>query len=162
MQMVEAGGHSADSKRGDEYDMVEVIVLLPLLGTSVVYYLLQQRTQPHARRSEIERNFRRQSEIQRGFLRVFPMTSAQGKEGLMKRWMNRSGCDRTEAMRLATEERGGITAEANFLFELRRADRNSKFLMTANGPAQSGHSAERQGRLSTMVAPATARSPDFS
>jgi hypothetical protein len=88
-------------------DMVEVIVgvLLLLLGTGVVYYLLQQRTQPHARRSEIERNFRRQSEIQRGFLRVFPMTSAQGKEGLMKRWMNRSGCDRTEAMRLAAEER---------------------------------------------------------
>ena len=88
-------------------DMVEVIVgvLLLLLGTGVVYYLLQQRTQPHARRSEIERDFRRQSEIQREFLRVFPMTSAQGKEGLIKRWMDRSGCDRTEAMRLATEER---------------------------------------------------------
>ena len=87
-------------------DMVEVIVdvLLLLLGTGVVYYLLQQRTQPHARRSEIERDFRRQSEIQREFLRVFPMTSAQGKEGLIKRWMDRSGCDRTEAMRLATEE----------------------------------------------------------
>ena len=87
-------------------DMVEVIVdvLLLLLGTGVVHYLLQQRTQPHARRSEIERDFRRQSEIQREFLRVFPMTSAQGKEGLIKRWMDRSGCDRTEAMRLATEE----------------------------------------------------------
>jgi hypothetical protein len=86
-------------------DMVEVIVgvLLLLLGTGVVYYLLQQRTQPHARRSEIERNFRRQSDST-GFLGVFPMTSAQGKEGLMKRWMKRSGCDRKEAMRLATEE----------------------------------------------------------
>ena len=92
-------------------DMVEVIVglLLLLLVTGVVYYLLQQRTQPqravpNARRSEIERDFRRQSEIQREFLRVFPMTSAQGKEGLIKRWMDRSGCDRTKAMRLATEE----------------------------------------------------------
>ena len=88
-------------------DMVEVIVgvLLLLLGTGVVYYLLQQRTQLHARRSGIERDFRRQSEIKREFLRVFPMTSAQGKEVLIKRWMDRSGCDRTEAMRLATEER---------------------------------------------------------
>ena len=92
-------------------DMVEVIVgvLLLLLVTGVVYYLLQQRTQPqravpNARRSEIERDFRRQSEIQREFFRVFPMTSAQGKEGLIKRWMDRSGCDRTKAMRLATEE----------------------------------------------------------
>jgi hypothetical protein len=32
------------------------------------------------------------------------MTSAQGKENLIKRWMDRAGCDRTEAMRLATEE----------------------------------------------------------
>jgi hypothetical protein len=88
-------------------DMVEVIVgvLLLLLGTGVVHYLLQQRTQLHARRSEIEQDFRRQSEIQREFLRVFAMTNAQGKEGLIKRWMDRSGCDRTEAMRLATEER---------------------------------------------------------
>jgi hypothetical protein len=47
---------------------------------------------------------RQQSEIQRDFQRVFSMTSAQGKEGLIKRWMDRTGCDRTEAMRLATEE----------------------------------------------------------
>jgi hypothetical protein len=46
----------------------------------------------------------RQSDIQRDFQRVFSMTSAQGKEGLIKRWMDRTGCDRTEAMRLATEE----------------------------------------------------------
>jgi hypothetical protein len=32
------------------------------------------------------------------------MTSAQGKEGLIKGWMDRTGCDRTKAMRLATEE----------------------------------------------------------
>jgi hypothetical protein len=32
------------------------------------------------------------------------MTGAQGRERLIKRWMDRSGCDRTEAMRLATEE----------------------------------------------------------
>jgi hypothetical protein len=35
---------------------------------------------------------------------VFYMTSAQGRGNLIKRWMERSGCDRTEAMRLATEE----------------------------------------------------------
>jgi hypothetical protein len=29
---------------------------------------------------------------------------AQGRERLIKRWMDRSGSDRTEAMRLATEE----------------------------------------------------------
>jgi hypothetical protein len=32
----------------------------------------------------------------------------------------------------------GITAGANFLFELCRADPNSKFLMTANGEADMG------------------------
>jgi hypothetical protein len=32
------------------------------------------------------------------------MTSPQAREGLITRWMDRSGCDRTEAMRLATEE----------------------------------------------------------
>jgi hypothetical protein len=84
-------------------------VLLLLFGAGVVYYLLQHRTQtqrpiPYARRSEIERDFGGQSEIQRDFSRVFSMTSAQGKEALIKRWMDRSGCDRTEAMRLATEE----------------------------------------------------------
>jgi hypothetical protein len=73
--------------------------VLLLLSGGVAYYLLQRRTQPQrpvpiARRSEIERDF----------ARVFSMTSAKGKEGLIKRWMDRSGCDRTEAMRLATEE----------------------------------------------------------
>jgi hypothetical protein len=36
--------------------------------------------------------------------RVFSMTSAQGRENLIRRRMDRSGCDRTEAMRLAIEE----------------------------------------------------------
>jgi hypothetical protein len=44
------------------------------------------------------------SEIERDFARVFSMTGAQGRERLIKRWMDRSGCERTEAMRLATEE----------------------------------------------------------
>jgi hypothetical protein len=38
------------------------------------------------------------------FARVFSMTSPQGKENIIRRWMDRSGCDRTEAMRLAVEE----------------------------------------------------------
>jgi hypothetical protein len=46
----------------------------------------------------------RRSEIEQDFARVFSMTSPQGREGLITRWMDRSGCDRTEAMRLATEE----------------------------------------------------------
>ena len=74
-------------------------LLLLLCAAGVAYYLLQHRTQPqrpalNARRSQIERDF----------ARVFSMTSAQGREGLIKRWMDRSGCDRIEAMRLATEE----------------------------------------------------------
>jgi hypothetical protein len=82
-------------------DMEQIIagLLLLLCGAGVAYFLLQHRPQlqravPNARRSEIERDF----------ARVFSMTSAQGKEGLIRRWMYRSGCDRTEAMRLATEE----------------------------------------------------------
>ena len=63
-------------------DMVEVIVdvLLLLLGTGVVYYLLQQRTQPHARRSEIERYFRRPSEIRRVFA-CLPYDERAGERG---------------------------------------------------------------------------------
>ena len=49
-------------------------------------------------------DFGRQSDIQRDFARVFSMTSPQGKENIIRRWMDRSGCDRTEAMRLAVEE----------------------------------------------------------
>ncbi|MEA2899457.1 MAG: hypothetical protein QOJ84_5072 [Bradyrhizobium sp.] len=89
-------------------DTADIIVglLVVLAGASVVYYLLQHRTLPvpHARRAEVGREVGRQSEIQRDFSRVFSMTSAQGKENLIKRWMDRAGCDRTEAMRLATEE----------------------------------------------------------
>jgi hypothetical protein len=89
-------------------DTAEVIVwlLVVLVGAGVAYYLLQHRTQPvpNARRAEVRREVGRQSEIQRDFSRVFSMTSAQGKENLIKRWMDRAGCDRTEAMRLATEE----------------------------------------------------------
>jgi hypothetical protein len=89
-------------------DTAEIIagLLVVLVGAGVAYYLLQHRTQPvsNARRAEVRREAGRQSEIQRDFSRVFSMTSAQGKENLIKRWMDRRGCDRTEAMRLATEE----------------------------------------------------------
>jgi hypothetical protein len=89
-------------------DTAEIIVglVVVLVGAGAVYYLLQHRTQPvpDARRAEVRRAVGRQSEIQRDFSRVFSMTSAQGKENLIKRWMERRGCDRTEAMRLATEE----------------------------------------------------------
>jgi hypothetical protein len=77
-------------------------LLLLLCIAGVAYYLVQQRTQPQPQRRPVA-NARR-SEIERDFARVFSMTSAQGKEGLIRRWMDRSGCDRTEAMRLATEE----------------------------------------------------------
>jgi hypothetical protein len=85
----------------ENMDMSEIMVVV-LVGAGVAYYLLQHGTQP--RRPATERNFGRQSEIQREFSRVFSMTSAQGKENLIRRWIERSGCDRTEAMRLATEE----------------------------------------------------------
>ena len=89
--------------------VIVVGVLLALLGAGVAFYFMRQRTQtqrqiPNARRSDIERPAGRQSEVQRDFSRVFATTSAQGREGLIKRWMDRNGCDRTEAMRLAVEE----------------------------------------------------------
>jgi len=43
-------------------------------------------------------------QIERDFLNVFMTTSAEGKEALIKRWMDRKKCDRLEAMRLAVEE----------------------------------------------------------
>jgi hypothetical protein len=80
---------------------IVVVVLLVLCGAGVAYYLLQHGTHPQP---QIARDRGRQSEIQRDFARVFSMTSAQGKENMIRRWMDRSGCDRTEAMRLAVEE----------------------------------------------------------
>jgi hypothetical protein len=101
MQMAAAGGKLSDQQaEWRNMDMAPTIALLLLLcAAGAAYYLLQhrmqpQRSTPNARRSEIERDF----------ARVFAMTSAQGKEGLIRRWMDRRGCDRTEAMRLATEE----------------------------------------------------------
>jgi hypothetical protein len=84
-------------------DMAEIIVvvLLLLCAAGAAYYLLQQGKQPQR---QVARDRGRQSEIQRDFARVFSMTSAQGKENMIRRWMDRSGCDRTEAMRLAVEE----------------------------------------------------------
>jgi hypothetical protein len=83
----------------DNMDTGEIIAGLVLLlcVAGVAYYLLQHRPQravANARRSDVERDF----------ARVFSMTSAQGKSRLIRRWMDRTGCDRTEAMRLATEE----------------------------------------------------------
>ncbi|QOG23348.1 hypothetical protein [Bradyrhizobium sp. SEMIA] len=79
---------------------IALALLLLLLVGGVAYYLSQNRS--HALRPAPDLG--RQSDVQRDFQRVFAMTSAQGKEGLIKRWMDRTGCDRTEAMRLATEE----------------------------------------------------------
>jgi hypothetical protein len=75
-------------------------LLLLLCIAGVAYFLAQRRSQPQR---PVVANVGR-SEIERDFARVFSMTGAQGRERLIKRWMDRSGCDRTEAMRLATEE----------------------------------------------------------
>jgi len=89
-------------------DTVQIVLslLLLLLVGGAAYYFFQHGPQfvrpDSAMRPQAE--LRRQSKTQRDFQRVFSMTSARGKEGLIKRWMDRTGCDRTEAMRLATEE----------------------------------------------------------
>jgi hypothetical protein len=89
-------------------DTVQIILglLVLLLVGGVAYYASQHRSHDlrpaPATRRQAESG--RQSDIHRDFQRVFSMTSAHGKEGLIKRWMDRTGCDRTEAMRLATEE----------------------------------------------------------
>jgi hypothetical protein len=88
-------------------DTVQIVLgLLLLLLVSGVAYLLQHGSQSlrPAATTRRQADLGRRSEIQRDFQRVFSMTSVQGKEGLIKRWMDRTGCDRTEAMRLATEE----------------------------------------------------------
>ena len=74
-----------------------LVLLLCVVG--VAYFLAQQRTPPQRQNANTRR-----SQIEQDFARVFAMTSAQGKKGLIRRWMDQSGCDRTEAMRLATEE----------------------------------------------------------
>ncbi|MGY3505178.1 hypothetical protein [Bradyrhizobium sp. USDA 4471] len=87
-------------------EQIFLSLLLLLLVGGIAYYLAQHRSHglhpasPTPRQADLGR----QSDIQRDFQRVFSMTSAHGKEGLIKRWMDRTGCDRTEAMRLATEE----------------------------------------------------------
>ena len=42
--------------------------------------------------------------IQREFNNVFMTTSKEGKQALIKQWMDRKKCDREETMRLAIEE----------------------------------------------------------
>ena len=42
--------------------------------------------------------------IEHEFNKVFMTTSKEGKQALIKRWMDRKKCDRKEAMRLAIEE----------------------------------------------------------
>jgi hypothetical protein len=82
-----------------------LVLLLCIVG--VAYFLAQQRTPPQrqiANTPQRQIANTRRSQIEQDFARVFAMTSAQGKKGLIRRWMDRSGCDRTEAMRLATEE----------------------------------------------------------
>src|ERR1700731_1097279 len=95
------GRDSARSANGvanmDTAQIIAGLVLL-LCIVRVAYFLAQQRT-PQRQVANTRR-----SQIEQDFARVFAMTSAQGKEGLIRRWMDRSGCDRTEAMRLATEE----------------------------------------------------------
>lgn len=89
-------------------DTVQILLglLLLLAVGGVAYYLSQNGSHPlrPAPATQRQADLGRQSDIQRDFQRVFSLTSAQGKEGLIKRWMDRTGCDRTEAMRLATEE----------------------------------------------------------
>jgi hypothetical protein len=82
-------------------DVVAIILVVALLlvGAGVAYFLSQHETEPLRPVPNAG-----QSDIERDFARVFSMTSAQGKERLIKRWMDRAGCDRREAMRLATEE----------------------------------------------------------
>ena len=42
--------------------------------------------------------------IEHEFNKVFMTTSKEGKQALIKRWMDRKKCNREEAMRLAIEE----------------------------------------------------------
>ena len=72
-------------------------LLLLLCIAGVAYFLAQRRSQPQRPVANAGR-----SEIERDFARVF--SRARQRERLIKRWMDRSGSDRTEAMRLATEE----------------------------------------------------------
>src|SRR3982074_76421 len=90
-------------------DMVATIagVLLRLCGAGVCIYLFAPRTPPqwyYGTQPQRPVPNTRRSEIERDFMRVFSMTSARGRENLIRRWIDRTGCDRTEAMRLATEE----------------------------------------------------------
>jgi hypothetical protein len=43
-------------------------------------------------------------QAEREFRAVFNMTSQTGKEALIGKWMQRTGCGRSQAMRLAVEE----------------------------------------------------------
>ena len=81
-------------------DMMEMLalVLLVLVAAGLAYYAFRHEPE---RRTLVEVGG---SEVERDFKRVFAMTSQQGQEALIRRWMERTGCNRTEAMRLAAEE----------------------------------------------------------
>lgn len=54
------------------------------------------------------RSTRAKAAIERDFRNVYAMTSKERQETLLKGLMNRKGCTRREAMRLAVEERRNL------------------------------------------------------
>ena len=76
--------------------MDQLVLLIPavlgvlIVGSALYWFSRDARAQ----REQIERDFRN----------VFMTTSTEGKEALIKRWMDRKKCSRPEAMRLAVEE----------------------------------------------------------
>ena len=75
-----------------------------LAGAALVLSFLHWKAQrvdpglPHQKAQRID------PRIEREFNKVFMTTSKEGKQALIKRWMDRKKCDREEAMRLAIEE----------------------------------------------------------
>jgi hypothetical protein len=92
---------------GDTVVAGVLLAMALLLGTALVLSFLHwkdwkaQRINPGLLHQKTQRF---DPGIEREFNKVFMTTSKEGKQALIKRWMDRKKCDREEAMRLAIEE----------------------------------------------------------
>ena len=81
-----------------------VMVMSLLAGAALILSFLPWKAHPVDPGLPYQKAQRVDPGIEREFNKVFMTTSKEGKQALIKRWMDRKRCDREEAMRLAIEE----------------------------------------------------------
>ena len=90
-----------------QMDRQLVVLALGVLGvliTGPAIYLFPPGRHKTARDGDPQTERDRDPQTERDFHNVFRTASPEGKEAVIKRWMDRQKCGRLEAMRLAVEQ----------------------------------------------------------